>query len=767
MNFSKNMPDKKQGKKFFDNISFLNKISVFILSLKTKLIISFLIITVIPLLHTSWITMKNATEGLKNVIVNNSLAHSKKAAKDITFFISSQKQLLKELSDFIQKSIDTPKSENTSILDFIRNEFIRRDSQNFQIENIFLHELKGKTILSASKEKFMASNFDIIDKTSKEYKNFLKGSQLLSSSIFTNQDGIYKTSLSIIIKNIFNNNISNDGKIILSIVINTFELSSLLSENIAGETTKIFLFNNYNEIVAFHPENSNLSNSETNMVSSILSKSSHGVFSINKTASDKSYLLIKIPVIGFNWKILMIQSQSEVYSLVMLFRKNLIWVLALTTIASIFIALIISQNIALPIIKVTKIANDFAAGKLDARINLNRNDEAGQLANSFNFMAGSLKNKIIELENAYTALQSHSKIIENTNKKLDQKVFETTTLYEISQNISLLGSNIDKIYEVVLEKYINATDACRASLMMLNDNDEFEVKKIVTKDNENNSFITIEHNSNVLLTSSAGIAGKVIESGKVYISENVAEDSNFQPYSNIEINVPNKLICVPLKAKNIVFGVINISNPEIKNAFDEKFVDFMVAMASQISMAIDNARLFNLAITDGLTGLYMVRHFKNRMEEEIKRARRYHGIFSILFMDIDHFKIFNDTYGHQQGDIVLKGFADLMRECVRTDIDIPARYGGEEFIILLPETDIKGAFKCAERLRILVETHKFPGQQEYLHVTTSIGIAEYPKHSENLMELIKKADTALYFAKEHGRNRVSIYTDEMDVVSEK
>jgi len=224
---------------------------------------------------------------------------------------------------------------------------------------------------------------------------------------------------------------------------------------------------------------------------------------------------------------------------------------------------------------------------------------------------------------------------------------------------------------------------------------------------------------------------------------------------------------VPLKVKNVTFGVINIVNRKDGQGFSRADTDLLQTMANQAALVLDNTKLFKLAITDGLTGLNLVRHFKNRLNEEIKRARRYGKIFSILFFDIDHFKKFNDTYGHQIGDEVLKQVATIFRGNLREDIDMAARYGGEEMIALLPETDARGGLVVAERLRQAIEAHEFTGHTSPLKVTISIGLAEYPLHSNEALELIRKADTALYECKKKGRNQSSIYSEQMGVVSEK
>jgi len=142
------------------------------------------------------------------------------------------------------------------------------------------------------------------------------------------------------------------------------------------------------------------------------------------------------------------------------------------------------------------------------------------------------------------------------------------------------------------------------------------------------------------------------------------------------------------------------------------------------------------------------------MEEEFRRAKRYGKDLSYLMTDIDHFKKFNDTWGHQVGDMVLREVAKCVQACAR-DTDIAARYGGEEFAVILPETELDGAMLFAERLRQKVEESSFDGPKGPLKVTISVGVSSIPVHTaETAVDMIKLADDALYVAKERGRNRV-------------
>ncbi len=166
------------------------------------------------------------------------------------------------------------------------------------------------------------------------------------------------------------------------------------------------------------------------------------------------------------------------------------------------------------------------------------------------------------------------------------------------------------------------------------------------------------------------------------------------------------------------------------------------------------SKLENLAITDGLTKLYNLRHFYHLLEIEIDRCRRYGHPLALLLLDIDNFKVYNDTYGHLEGDKVLVRIGQLIQSCLRT-MDAAFRYGGEEFTVILPETTAEEANNVANRIRTAVEFENFfPEPGNVVTVTISVGVTEY-YDKESLSEFIKRADQAMYLSKEKGRNAIS------------
>jgi len=176
-----------------------------------------------------------------------------------------------------------------------------------------------------------------------------------------------------------------------------------------------------------------------------------------------------------------------------------------------------------------------------------------------------------------------------------------------------------------------------------------------------------------------------------------------------------------------------------------------------LCLLFENMALREEAITDGLTQLYTYRYFELRLRNEFERASRYHTPLSLIFIDIDHFKRINDTYGHEEGNEVLRTVAKILKDSTRR-VDVVARYGGEEFCIILPQTDLEGAQQCAENLRQTVEKTPFPIQKsEPLKVTVSLGVSAYPEFPVTTSEeLVKLTDLGVYQAKNTGRNQVCV-----------
>jgi diguanylate cyclase (GGDEF)-like protein len=226
-------------------------------------------------------------------------------------------------------------------------------------------------------------------------------------------------------------------------------------------------------------------------------------------------------------------------------------------------------------------------------------------------------------------------------------------------------------------------------------------------------------------------------------------------------NETKTFLGIPIITEEEVTGVLAITSNEY-DAISSYHVHLLTTIADQAAMSINNAQLHRqvemLAITDGLTGLFNHKHFQERLNQEFQRIQRIPQPLSLLLIDIDFFKKINDTYGHPAGDMVLKKLAQILKKTLR-GIDIIARYGGEEFAAVLMGTDRGGARKMAERLRSKVMENTFQTDEGAINITLSIGVATHPHDAETKDEIISRADQALYYAKEHGRNQVCLWKE--------
>lgn len=205
-------------------------------------------------------------------------------------------------------------------------------------------------------------------------------------------------------------------------------------------------------------------------------------------------------------------------------------------------------------------------------------------------------------------------------------------------------------------------------------------------------------------------------------------------------------------------GVLTIYRKDAELIFTRGDTDTVMFLAEQGGVAIENVLLHEdaqrLSLTDGLTGVWNRRYFQMQFRQVLATASRFDRPFSIMMLDLDHFKRVNDTHGHQRGDAILVEFSQRVSSALR-EIDTFARYGGEEFICLLAETGLGGAATTAEKIREVIKTKAFGGMgDEPITLTVSIGVASYPEHGDSFRGLVEAADQAMYRAKQEGRDRV-------------
>ena len=270
----------------------------------------------------------------------------------------------------------------------------------------------------------------------------------------------------------------------------------------------------------------------------------------------------------------------------------------------------------------------------------------------------------------------------------------------------------------------------------------------------------------VRLERGKGIAGWVAEHGELLLIPDVRKDERFADHFDQKLLFSTRsIVCVPMKIKDQVIGVIELINSFEELDFDESDILLISAIADFAAIALENARNYKrineLVITDDLTGLYNSRQFGQMIENEVKRSARYGEQFSLIFLDLDHFKAVNDTHGHLVGSRMLGEFGRLVGKQLRSS-DMAARYGGDEFAIILPRTGKEQAVAVAVNLLDAMRVTRFVSDDNTpIRLTASFGVATFPDDADNRVDLIKAADIAMYNVKAAGRAGVRGFMPEI------
>ncbi len=356
----------------------------------------------------------------------------------------------------------------------------------------------------------------------------------------------------------------------------------------------------------------------------------------------------------------------------------------------------------------------------------------------------------------------------NTGRLYEQRRQEKEDLDKTLQNLSLLYgigkamnyiSDLKKLLQYILKQAIDIASAEKGSLMLYDiETDLLQIRVLAGL--EDTEYQDKVNNNEIRCRSfkpGEGIAGRVFLNSQPMIVNNIREDSLF---IESETSFVRSIACIPMVVYNDVIGVINVTNKKNGKEFSGQDIKMLKAVADQAAVAVNKAQLWDMAVTDSLTGLYVRRYFMVKLQEEIHRAERYDKIISVIMADLDRFKNINDTYGHDAGDRALEAISHFLQKNIR-DVDAIARYGGEEFVMLIPDADKEAAFSLAERLREELAKVKLDNLPP---ITVSLGIATFPTDGTDVDDLIKKADAAMYAAKRAGRNKSVRYAEHIQLI---
>ncbi len=337
---------------------------------------------------------------------------------------------------------------------------------------------------------------------------------------------------------------------------------------------------------------------------------------------------------------------------------------------------------------------------------------------------------------------------ESLSKQLERRNEEFASMIEIGKALTSC-LDIHAILETIMKQVERLLKPKAWSLLLVDSQSGDLVFEIaVSSVSEQLKGIHIERGK--------GIAGWVALHGESLLIPDVSKDDRFaKNFDQQSMFTTRSIVCVPMKIKDHVIGVIELINSFEEIDFDESDIMLISVIADFAAIALENARNYEriseLVITDDLTGLYNSRHFGHLIESEVKRSSRYGTAFSLVFLDLDHFKGINDTHGHLVGSRMLGEFGALVGKQIRSS-DMAARYGGDEFAIILPHTGKEQGVKMACKLLLAMrETSFFSDENTPIALTASFGVATFPDDADNRAGLIKAADIAMYDAKAAGR----------------
>lgn len=332
----------------------------------------------------------------------------------------------------------------------------------------------------------------------------------------------------------------------------------------------------------------------------------------------------------------------------------------------------------------------------------------------------------------------------------------TARLVELIGSLAL-APNRQALYGEIVTMGAELLQAGSGSLMLLDESGE--ALEIVAAKGMNK---TLAKTMSVRVGSS--IAGRVARSGQPLLVSDIEKDSR--------IGIPNRprfrtksFLSVPLKISDRIIGVLNLSDKLDQGVFAQTDLDLLSSFIGHAGTLIDRATTLEraevmerLSVTDPLTGLYNRRFLERRLDEELSRSSRQDLNFTVMMLDLDNFKCYNDLCGHLAGDQSLRRVASLLRTSAR-EMDIVTRYGGEEFCLVLPGTGKAEAVLVGERIRRAIEQEPFAGEAGLPggRLTTSIGLSSFPEDGQSEQDLLHAADLALYQAKHDGRNRLVLY----------
>jgi len=361
----------------------------------------------------------------------------------------------------------------------------------------------------------------------------------------------------------------------------------------------------------------------------------------------------------------------------------------------------------------------------------------------------------------YLAISYGSDYMRKSEKRM-LKLFDTLNMR--TSELEKYQGQMEIIYENIrnMATILQPDDVIKAIMRIINSVLGYTNGSIVFRDNSDHyvyrARLISRKNNYQLLALNIKLFPLVKQVCELDEPIRIKDTTNREDFIPLSENTKSAMM-VPMNSHGRINGVLIVES-EMPNLFSDRDLQTLSTVARSAAMTLENAELHKqtkeLSIIDDLTGAYNYRYFIRKLQEEKRRASRYSLPLSLIMVDIDWFKKFNDSYGHEVGNIVLRSLAKVIQSCIR-DVDIFVRYGGEEFVVILPQTPQNEAIVIGNRIRGQVEkTSVDAGKHGQLNVTVSVGLSSFPENGRPQEELVTVADEALYQAKDEGRNLVCV-----------
>ncbi len=681
----------------------------FFKSIKTRVWIGIFILTLLPLLSLGIYAFNILGEIARDILIEGNI----QAFQQVKYEVDQYVTVYDELTRFVASDVrlQDPASEGAS------HALQQLDQAYEYVERLVMVASDG-TLLSHSKpEKAAITSMSVPE-------------QLLlqnaSQSIFFSPEAFHvKAAVAG----------SDSGAVVMS-TVSFLKLRKSLEGITFGTNFRYYLVTQNGENILEQPD------FPKELISDLMEKPCGAYDLLPKANGTPPQVVISLPILHYGLRIFVFQNAGEVYAVARsIGRKTFKFVIVLSIVAFL-LATWFSIRMTRPVIEIARKADELSEGNLDATVDINRSDELGFLAGCFN----------------------------NMSRRIRRKVMELSALYRVTQLINT-SATYQQALDGCLEHLIELFQARRGSIMLLNeDRTVLRVESFKTsgeaKESEpppgQSDGSQTSTRSKFVLKVGEGIAGEVARSGEAILCMDCRNDERFKSYdSSAGTRAPETLIAVPLTVTGNTMGVINLADRSNSRPFTSEDLDLLLAVANQMAMSIDNARLHEMSIVDGQTELYVRKFFDIRLEDEIKRARRFGFPLTLVMFSIDGFAALKDRYSQKAVDAVLFDIARILRESVRAT-DITARTGHDEMAAILAHTNAEQSLIFAERLRERISAFEIKRDDFSVKVTVSVGICQYESSMDRHYQLVDRTHEAMKQSVERG-NMTTTWQRKVDV----